>query len=386
MTEFAILDTETTGLGASDRIVEIALVTYDAERRKVVDEFDTLVNPMRDIGPTNIHGLTPSMVSAAPTFAEIAPSLAERLDGAVLVAHNLSFDVRMLIQEFDRAGGLLEPGTGICTLRLTGESLGSACRTYGVDLTHHHRALTDARASLGLLELFLDDDIDGLPAEVFGIDGEINPRTLRRDHLDPRAFALPVTRAPRGSRYPTSDSAVLSYLDALDWALDDLILDESERSEMRALADALGLDRQSVQRAHRSYFNLLVQGAQRDGIITSSEHEVLVRVADLLDLHEVDVPEVNDFRAAPSEIPVGSRVCFTGTAVIDGEAVARYEIEESAALAGLQPVGGVTKQCDLLVCADVSSMSSKTRKARAYGIPIMSFDEFVQALGFVEQS
>jgi len=56
MTEFAILDTETTGLGGSDRVVEIAVIVYDSEKDVVVDEFDTMVNPMRDIGPTNIHG------------------------------------------------------------------------------------------------------------------------------------------------------------------------------------------------------------------------------------------------------------------------------------------------------------------------------------------
>jgi DNA polymerase-3 subunit epsilon len=71
--------------------------------------------------------------------------------------------------------------------------------------------------------------------------------------------------------------------------------------------------------------------------------------------------------------------------VIDGVAVPRDEIEETAAFAGLQPVEGVTKKCNLLVCADPASMSSKTKKARAYGIPIMSFAEFVSALGYVEQ-
>ena len=384
MTEFAIVDTETTGLGGSDRIVEIAVIVYDSEKDAVVDEFDTLINPLRDIGPTHIHGLTPSMVSAAPTFEEVAPSLSERFNGSVLVAHNLSFDVRMLGQDFVRVGGSLEPGQGICTLRLTGESLASACQRHGVELTHHHRALTDARAAFELFRRFVEEGADGTPASVFGIDGELNPRTLRRDHLDPADQTLPLARLVRGAKYPTSNGAVLSYLDALDWVLDDLVIDATERTQLEHLARSLGLDDQTVRQAHRSYFNSLVTGAQRDGIITESEHGMLSKVVQLLEIGDVDIPEVSGTPCGPSALSPGARVCFTGTAVIDGEAVLRHEIEETAALAGLQPVEGVTRQCDLLVCADTSSMSKKAKKARSYGIPIMSFDDFVASIGFVE--
>jgi DNA polymerase-3 subunit epsilon len=367
-----------------DRVVEVAAIIYDSEKDAVVDEFDTLINPLRDIGPTHIHGLTPSMVSAAPTFEEVAPSLSERLNGSVLVAHNLSFDVRMLTQDFLRVGGTLEPGQGICTLGLTGESLASACQRHGIKLTHHHRALTDARAAFDLFRRFVEEDAEGTPASVLGIDGEVNPRTLRRDHLDPSQHALPLARLIRGAKYPTSNGAVLSYLDALDWVLDDLVIDKAERAQLDHLARSLELDPETVRHAHRSYFNSLVIGAQRDGIVTASEHGILSKVAGLLALDDVEIPEITSTLSAPIAISAGARVCFTGTAVIDGAAVPRYEIEKTAARAGLQPVGSVTRQCDLLVCADTSSMSKKTKTARSYRIPIMSFEEFITALGFVE--
>lgn len=57
-----VVDTETTGVYPSDRIVETACVTLDLDGR-VVDEFDTLVDPQRDVGPTWIHRVTPSMLS-----------------------------------------------------------------------------------------------------------------------------------------------------------------------------------------------------------------------------------------------------------------------------------------------------------------------------------
>lgn len=98
------IDCETTGFGKHDRIVEFAAVEVDIDTGQVVDEIDTLINPERDVGPVDVHGVTASMVSAAPTFEEAAGALGRRLQGAVLVAHNLAFDARLLGQEFQRLG------------------------------------------------------------------------------------------------------------------------------------------------------------------------------------------------------------------------------------------------------------------------------------------
>ena len=81
------VDCETTGFGRYDRILEIAVVEVDIATGRVIDEFETLVNPVRDVGPVDVHGVTASMVSAAPTFDEVAVALARRLGGGTLVAH-----------------------------------------------------------------------------------------------------------------------------------------------------------------------------------------------------------------------------------------------------------------------------------------------------------
>ena len=74
------------------------------------------------------------------------------------------------------------------------------------------------------------------------------------------------------------------------------------------------------------------------------------------------------------------RVCFTGSAIVEGTPIPRDYLEKTAAQAGMQPVGSVTrKNCDLLVAADSSSRSGKTRKARDYGIPVMTVEEFLIA-------
>ena len=71
----AVVDVETTGLYNADRVVEIGVVTLD-EHGVVLDRFETLVNPNRDVGPVWLHGITASMVAQAPTFDDIAGEVA----------------------------------------------------------------------------------------------------------------------------------------------------------------------------------------------------------------------------------------------------------------------------------------------------------------------
>src|SRR3982751_954670 len=98
----AVIDVETTGLSPrTDRVVEVGVVLLD-ERGEVEAEFETLVNPGRDVGPTRLHGIRAADVVAAPTFAEVAPYLRSVLTGRTLVAHNALFDLRFLAREFAR--------------------------------------------------------------------------------------------------------------------------------------------------------------------------------------------------------------------------------------------------------------------------------------------
>jgi DNA polymerase III subunit epsilon len=100
---FAVVAVETTGLSpaAGDRIVELAVVRVDASGR-VEDEYATLLDPGRDVGPVFVHGISPSEVLGAPTFGDVAGALLARLDGAVVVAHNAAVVERFLAAELAR--------------------------------------------------------------------------------------------------------------------------------------------------------------------------------------------------------------------------------------------------------------------------------------------
>src|SRR3712207_1818935 len=89
----AVVDVETTGLSPrTDRIVEIGIVLLDS-RGEVESEFETLINPGRDVGPTGIHGISASDVVDAPLFGDVAPHLRSLLAGRVVVALNALFDL-----------------------------------------------------------------------------------------------------------------------------------------------------------------------------------------------------------------------------------------------------------------------------------------------------
>jgi DNA polymerase-3 subunit epsilon len=177
--------------------------------------------------------------------------------------------------------------------------------------------------------------------------------------------------------FPSSDTATVQYLDMLDWVLDDLVIDDLERQDLVALAEELGLSGDMVQRAHANYFQSIVSAAQRDGLITAQENEVMSVVAKALDIDLRLVPRVTVKTVQRGALAAGVRVCFTGTAMVKNRHVDRAELESLAASAGLQPVSSVTKRgCDVLVAADPSSMSGKTQKARQWGISVVSVSDF----------
>ena len=375
----AVVDVETTGFSRKDRIVEVAAVTLDPETWEIVDEFDTLINPERDVGPVNVHGISASMVEAAPTFEEIAAALARRLHRATLIAHNLPFDARMLASEFSRLGVLFDAGLGLCTYKATRYKLQVACERFGIPMSQQHRALGDARATAQLART-VANDFEGrrAAAKVGHIARSLNPRTHRRGDRDNPTSQL--VRVVSHAYYPNSDEAVLAYLDALDWVLDDYRIDRAEQAALDEIACDLGVSDETRLEAHNTYLTSIIAAAERDGVTTAAEAEIIDRVADVLGVEEVFRPEVSRLPEV-DDLREGMRVCFTGQASVFGRAVKRQLLEEFSAYIGLQPVSGVTKRgCDLLVAADPSSASGKTRKARGFKIPVMSVEEFLEKL------
>jgi len=163
--DFVVVDVEATGGSPArgDRLTEVAAVRVREGR--VVDSFESLINPQRPIPPTvsRLTDITDEMVAGAPTFNQVAEPLRQALEGAVFVAHNVSFDWRFLAAEFQRCLGGRLGGERLCTLRmarrlhpeLQRRSLHALADYYAITADRWHRAGPDARATAELLGHFL---------------------------------------------------------------------------------------------------------------------------------------------------------------------------------------------------------------------------------------
>lgn len=165
---YAIVDIETTGGSAAyHKITEIAILIHDGKR--VVDEYQTLINPDRGIpiGITSLTGISNEMVADAPRFYEVAKDIFQLLEGNVFVAHNVNFDYSFIKKEFQDLGGNLNLKK-LCTVRLSRKvlpgyksySLGRLCDELGIENQARHRAMGDARATALLLDILIENDED----------------------------------------------------------------------------------------------------------------------------------------------------------------------------------------------------------------------------------
>lgn len=163
---YAIVDIETTGGYASaSNITEVAIFVHDGE--KVIDRFETLVNPQQPIPffIQSMTGITNEMVAGAPVFADIAAQVFDILNDKVFVAHNVNFDFSFLNTALQSCGFTLNVKK-LCTVRLTRKiftglpsySLGNICRSLNIQIENRHRAGGDALATVALFERLLKND------------------------------------------------------------------------------------------------------------------------------------------------------------------------------------------------------------------------------------
>src|SRR5690554_6194193 len=96
MRRYIICDIEATGLDEDKEIIEIALITFQDE--KVVDVYETLINPLRPVSEfiQNLTSISARELETAPKFYEVAEAIRMRLEGAVFVSHNTEFDLGLL--------------------------------------------------------------------------------------------------------------------------------------------------------------------------------------------------------------------------------------------------------------------------------------------------
>ncbi len=161
--EFVVVDLETTGAHAADNaITEIGAVRVRAG--EVLGEFQSLVRPVGSvISPfvARLTGITNGMVADAPRIESVLPSFLEFMRGSVLVAHNAPFDIGFLRAACTRLDYTWPAPTVLDTVTLArkvlprtevrNHKLATLAAFFGTDTEPDHRALSDARATVGVL-------------------------------------------------------------------------------------------------------------------------------------------------------------------------------------------------------------------------------------------
>jgi len=99
---YVLFDTETTGNGENDRIIQIgAMVVHDREHIDIYDELCSTSVPIT-IEAMEVHNITPDIIEAKPPFSETKFAktvVAYNRKENYLIAHNIAFDLGMLEKE-----------------------------------------------------------------------------------------------------------------------------------------------------------------------------------------------------------------------------------------------------------------------------------------------
>ncbi|TES91707.1 MAG: DEAD/DEAH box helicase [Anaerolineales bacterium] len=160
MPSIVALDIETTGLDAkSDSIIEIGAIRFN--KRRIEDEFSTLINPGRTIPSfiTKLTGITNAMVRSSPTIDDVLQELEDFVADLPILGHNVQFDLSFFkdfglfryndaLDTYDMASVLL-PNAGRY-------NLGALGLYFGIPIPATHRALDDARVTYGIFTRLFD--------------------------------------------------------------------------------------------------------------------------------------------------------------------------------------------------------------------------------------
>jgi DNA polymerase-3 subunit epsilon len=161
------LDTETTGTGAKDNILEIAIIDHDGQVL-----LDTLVKPVGTIHPEAqaVHGIDQASVLDAPRWNEVWPEVEVILSNRWVGIYNADFDLRLFQQSHSLNWLTWNPPLGMqtfCVMKLYAQfygqwdsrrgsyrwhSLDAAGKQCRIPLPNSHRAGEDVLLTRAILE------------------------------------------------------------------------------------------------------------------------------------------------------------------------------------------------------------------------------------------
>lgn len=153
MHDFVALDVETANRNRYS-ICSIGMVRFKDGQMK--EEYYKLINPDESFSLDNIriHGIQEHEVITAPRFFNLSYEIEQFIGGRPVVAHNATFDMGALKDNYNRYGLEIAPIKYACSYQLArairknfyNYKLSTIANYYGITLSHHD-ALSDAKAA-----------------------------------------------------------------------------------------------------------------------------------------------------------------------------------------------------------------------------------------------
>lgn len=406
---YSVIDIETTGFSHRlyDKIIEIGIVKMD-DYGNVIEMFETLINPNRDIGATHIHGITAEMLRKAPVFNEASNRLLNIIDETAIVAHNARFDVGFIESELELSGYKNLKWPYICTLELArkyldelpSKKLEHICQYYDIAYNNKHSALSDTIATLKIFKnmmnefglKFSDENIFKNVERKENNDAEVKLVTRKNFYTSQVNYISPLKRLI--DRLPEVKTNIVKeklYLSLLDDILLDRVITEEELNVLTEIAIEHKISKNKMLELNKKYLKNLIRVYLCDDIISKSEKGDIDKVKKILMLENLNTDDLiekvrNDHKAEIEPVKrncAGKTVCFTGEfqSKKDGIPITREKAFEIAVSKGLIIKKSLVKKLDYLVLANVYSQSSKAKKARDYGVTLISENAFWSMLG-----
>lgn len=292
-TPIAVIDFETTGLTPGyDRVVEVSVVRIEPGQEPTL-VFDTLVNPLRPMSGTEIHGIADQHVELAPRFSQIAGELVEATKGCVIAAYNIYFDVKFLQFELSNSG-LRHAPPYLCLMYLRpllglGKrcKLDEACQLYGIEFGSSHVAAHDALAA-GRLYQHYRTEIENRGIHTFA--DLANAKTYKfAESFANSPFPDPVSVGLRRSNSALSRAkdllrpdpmrlATAGYWDLLREVLSDLEITDDELAEVMNFQAESGLPPERIRVLHARAFASVMAQFAADQMLDDREARKLKRL------------------------------------------------------------------------------------------------------------
>lgn len=217
--DFVVFDIETTGLNRSaDQIIQLSAVKYKND--KVVDQFDSFINPHRKLEQNIVFltGITDNDLVNAPELDEVLNQFTEFIEDLPLIGHNIiKFDLPFLYAH----GFSVADVSVIDTVKLSSSKLSelenhklpTLKKFYGINNASHN-ALLDCQTNAIVYQKLRDDDLERIEVDISTI-----PQTLKGKRVCITGQFIGVSRnelideiVEHGGKYTKAVSGLTDYL------------------------------------------------------------------------------------------------------------------------------------------------------------------------------